>query len=107
VLTEGAAQQDVVVPASADRTGRQLPRGDLGRTARAATSQLKEGPTVAEVPIDSQNGSRDGLNVENMIVLAAVLVGILKRSPSGGESEAAVPASQVSEVCHSAMMSRP
>ena len=96
MLTERAAQKDVVVSASTYGAARQLARGELSRTLGTATSQLKEGPTLTDVPVDSENGPGHRFHMHHMVALAAVLVGISKGPPAGSERKPAISTGEVS-----------
>jgi len=100
--TEETRQVDVVVPAPADRAARQAARPQLGRAERAPAADLDQSERLGNVPIHRQYRARGGLDVDDVIVVAAVLVRVFKRAPPGREGEPTIPAREVSEIGHGA-----
>lgn len=57
--------------------------------------KLDESATVGEVAVDGKHGPGVPIDVDDVIALAAVLVGLVERAPARGEREPAVVAAQV------------
>ena len=84
-----------MIPPRAHGTAWELSGGELGVAEGATSPQLDQGPSVAHITIDGQEGPGAGIDVDDVIVVAAVLVRVLERAPPSGESEAAVVADQI------------
>ncbi|MEA2508143.1 MAG: hypothetical protein QOG21_225 [Actinomycetota bacterium] len=95
-----------MVPAPAHRATGQPARAQLGRTPGAQSPHLEQRPAVGYVSVHSQDGSRDGLYVDDVVTFASVLIGVLERAPARGESKTAIATGEIPEVSHPAMMAR-
>ena len=104
VLKDRALHEDVVIPASADGAARQATGGELRATARAASPQLDQRVPVEDLTVERQNRGGAGLDVEHVVELTPVFVGLVERPPSRGERKPAISAGQVSEVRHATSM---
>jgi hypothetical protein len=95
-----------VIPAPAHGAGRQAACGELGRAGRAQASKLDERPGGKGVggTVDGEDRAGLGLDVNHVVVRAAVLVGAVEGPPTGREREATVPADQIPHVGHVARM---
>ena len=107
MLNDGPGQEDHVVAPRAHRATGEQTGGQLGPAPGAAPVELDEGPAVGDVPIDRQDRPRYGLYVNDVIVVTAVLVGVLERSPPGGKGETAVVADEIAEIGHGVKHSMP
>jgi hypothetical protein len=95
-----------MVPAPAHRTTGQPARAQLGRTPGTQSPHLEQRPAVRNVSVYSQDGAGDRLDVNDVVTLAPVLVGVLERAPARGEGKAAIATGEVPEVSHPTMMAR-
>lgn len=95
-----------MIPPRAHGTARELARSELGIAEGAAPSKVDQRPPVAHVAVDGENGPRSGIDVDDVVVVAAVLIRVLERAPPGGEREAAVVTDEVAEVRHRASIPR-
>ena len=95
VLTEGSREQDLMIPPRAHGTAREHAGRQFGVAEGATSSKVDQRPPVADIAVDGQNGPRSGIDVNDVVVVAAVLVRVLERAPPGGEGEAAVVADQI------------
>ncbi|MEA2460772.1 MAG: hypothetical protein QOH90_949 [Actinomycetota bacterium] len=106
MLTGETGEGNVVVPAAADRaagqeTGRQL------RVAEGAESSHLGQRDAAEVrPINSEDCSGRGLDLEHVIVPTPIFVRLADRTPARGESEATIAAREIAYVRHRRSMAR-
>ena len=89
-----------MIPATADGAAREAPGAQLGVTAGASAAEVEERKWLGDVTVDGENGAGIRLDVDHMIVRAAVLVGVLEGAPSRRERQSAVPAREISEVRH-------
>lgn len=106
VLTEGSGEKDLVIPSRAHRTARQLAGRQLGVAEGATPPELDQSPSVTDVAVHRENRSGNRFDMDDMIVVAPVLIGILERSPPRGEREPTVVTYEVPEVRHGASIPR-
>src|SRR5919106_1506446 len=102
--TYKAGEVDIVISATADGAAWEAPRAEFGSAARAAAAEVQEGQRLGDVTVDRQDRPRVGLDVDDVVVGAAVLVRVFEGPPPRSEGQAAVPAGQISEVSHATSM---
>lgn len=89
-----------MIASPAHRAAWQQSARELGGALRTATPERNERPPVRAGPLDGEHRARVGSHVDDVVVLAPVLVDALERPPAGGEREPAVTAGEVPEVGH-------
>ena len=93
-----------MVAAPAHGAARKAAGGELGGAHRTAAAEVQERPPGAAAAVDGQDRPGGRLDVDDVVVRAAVLVGGRERPPAGREREPAVAAGEVPEVGHGPSM---